>query len=489
MSIDIHKALSKIVLKEEYDEDISKKCVIFFNELGVSLEKLLKLQKKYPIVYPWDAQYNIKRLGYNRIGQYFPKFIVMAKHKNEVEWAIKFALKYNIIFTIRSGGHCSVNSSLCNGIIIDMSHRNYIKINDDGITKIGAGIRLGELILELGRQKRIAPGGSCQNTGVCGFSLGGGIGYLRRKYGLGIDNLLSVTMILADGNVVKIDKDNYPDLFWGVRGSAGGSLGIIMDLTLKTHKLDKMVLFKLWINFRHFNKVFDIWQKWNFEAPHDLTSWIQFYPPNNKYTEQIMVSGQFYGRKKELLKLLCIFDDFVSEKSLEYDTFVDAACKCCSHPNYFYKYLTLFAPNYLSYEAIDGLRKIMKHAPPNSTVEIDGMGGQITKVEPTETAFPYRNAKFWAIIKSASDSQEDIPIMDKWVRSTHNFLINNGVCNPKNGLPMNYVNFKDLELSPKDYPLSYWDCNAEKLCEIKRKYDPNNVFHFSQSIPLKLSNK
>jgi len=488
MSIDIYKALDEIVLEEQYTEDVSKKCVVYFNELGISLDELIGWKKLYPIVYPWDKNYNSLRLNYNRIGQFFPKFIMMAKKKCHIQWAIKIALKYKIKFTIRSGGHCSVNSSLCNGIVIDLSNRNYIKVKDD-IVKIGSGTKFGFLIEELNKYNKFFPTGSCQSVCPAGFIQAGGIGYLRRKYGLGIDNLLSITMIIADGSIIKVDKDNYSDLFWGIRGSAGGSLGLITDLTLRTYKLNKIALFKLWINFKHFNKVFDIWQKWNFEAPHDLTSWIQFYPPHdNKYPEQIMISGQYYGRKKELLKLLCIFDDFISSKSLEYDTFVEAACKCCSHPNYFYKYLTLFAPNYLSYEAINGLRKIMKHAPPNSTVEIDGMGGQITKVNPIETAFPYRNAKCWIICKCCSDSQEDIPMMEKWTRSTHDFLVKNGVCDEKTGLPCNYVNFKDLELSLKDYPYSYWQCNVKKLVKIKQKYDPDNVFHFSQSVPLKLSN-
>lgn len=485
MSIDIYNALNKIVLEEEYDEDISKKCVNFFEELGVKLEELLEWQKKYPIIYPWDKDYSIKRLGYNRIGQYFPKFIMMAKRKSDVQWALKIALKYNIPFVPRSGGHCSVNTSLCNGIIIDLSHRNYIKIDDKGITKIGAGIRLGELVLKLGEENRFCSIGSCQNTGTNFFS-GGGIGYLRRKFGLGIDNLLSITIILADGTIIKANKDVNTDLFWGLRGGGGNSFGVITDLTIHTHELEKMVIFKLWINFRYFDKVFDIWQRWNFEAPHELTSWIQFFPQNNKYPEQILIAGQFFGRKKDLLKLLNIFEDFISFKSLHYDTFVKAACECCSHPNYFYKYLTLFAPNYLSYETIKGLKKIVKKMPENSTIEIDGMGGKISEVPSNDTAFPYRNSKFWIIVKMCGDDQEKIPIMEKWTKSTHNFLINNGVCDEKTGLPQNYVNFKDLELSPKNYPLSYWNSNAERLSKIKRKYDPDNIFHFSQSVPLNL---
>lgn len=488
MSVDLDKLLTENIVEETYDEDASRKMLIFFKEKDVTLEDLLEWQKIHPVVFPWNKEYNTLRLGFNKIGQFFPKLIIMVSRKRDVQWTLALSKKYDIPFTIKGGGHDSINYSLCNGIIIDLSKRDYINLQDDNTIKIGAGVRIGCLIEILNKNNLFLPSGSCMNVGVASLTSGGGIGYLRRKFGLTLDNLLSMTIVLADGKIVKCDKTNHSDLFWAVCGSGGGSFGVMTDLTFRTHKAVKMVIFDVWIPFCNFKGVFDIWQKWNFKATDNLTSYIQLYSPNNTKKEQaILVAGQFIGKKSELLDLLKVFGDMPSRKSLHYKNLLAVECHCCvKYPEYFYKYLNLLASEYLSSEAISGLEKIMKISPSNASIEIDGLGGAITKIKSTDTGFFWRNSIFWLLIRSAGDQQEDIPLMDKWVRSTYNYLLKNGMANSKTKLPMSYVNFKDPELTKEEYPLAYFGDNAKKLSKIKRKYDPNDVFHFAQSVPLKL---
>ena len=120
-------------LDEKYFDDVSRGSVIFFKNKNISIKDLLDFQKKYHIIFPWNDEYNDIRLNFNRVGQFFPKMIVKIKRKKDIQWILKFAIKHDIKFTIRSGSHCSNSYSLCNGIVIDTNKRNYIKFYDNDI--------------------------------------------------------------------------------------------------------------------------------------------------------------------------------------------------------------------------------------------------------------------------------------------------------------------------------------------------------------------
>jgi hypothetical protein len=413
--------------------------------------------------------------------------IVKIKRKKDVQWILQFAQKYDIKFTIRSGGHCSNSYSLCNEIVIDVSTRNHIKFNNgNSIFKAGSGILLGSLIKELGERNRFISHGTCGSVSLVGLSQVG-IGVLRRKYGLTIDSMLSVTMILADNTMIKTDKDNYSDLFWAVKGASSGNFGIITDLTFQTYELSHVVLFELWIPFKFFVKAFDIWQRWAPVVTNNLTAFIHLYSPNSKeHQESIYVSGQFDGKKSELRELIKVFDGLYTSSKVWRVSIVD----CEKHhfnpyPPLFYSYLNLFSTEYLSLQAIKNLKRTMKCAPANFRLEIDAMRGKISEVSKKDTAFYWRDALFWITARGCSDSQEDLIEPAKFVRSTYNQLLDDGLRNSKTGLGRAYCNFKDPELTKEEFPLVYWGNNANKLMKIKAKYDPDNVFNYAQSIPLK----
>ena len=473
-------------LDEKYYDDVSRRTIIFFKDKNISIKDLLGYQKKYPMIYPWNSGYNDIRLNFNRVGQFFPKMIVKIKRKKDVQWILEFALKHDIKFTIRSGGHCSNSYSLCNDIVIDVSTRNYMKFNNDNsIFKAGSGILLGSLIKEIGERNRFISHGTCGSVSLSGLSSGIGIGVLRRKFGLTADSMLSATIILADNTVVKADKDNYSDLFFAIRGAGGGNFGVITDLTFQTYELSHVVLFELWIPFKYFVKAFDIWQRWAPVQTNDLTAFIHLYSPNNKeHQESIYVSGQFDGKKSELRQLIKVFDGLYTSSKVWRVSIVD----CEKHhfnpyPPLFYSYLNLFATEYLSLQAIKNLKKTMKCAPANFRLEIDAMSGKISEVSKKDTSFYWRDSLFWVIFRGCSDSQEDLIEPAKFVRSTYNQLLDDGLRNPKTGLGRAYCNFKDPELTKEQFPLVYWGNNTKKLMKIKAKYDPNNVFNYAQSIP------
>lgn len=128
MSQDICEIIEEPVLEEKYTTDVSRSTVNFFKSKGIKLCQLLKWQEEHPVIYPWDEYYNSLRLGFNRAGQFFPKMIIMAEKKKDIKWGLDIAIDLNIEFAIRSGAHDSMNYSLSNGIIIDISNRNYIEV-------------------------------------------------------------------------------------------------------------------------------------------------------------------------------------------------------------------------------------------------------------------------------------------------------------------------------------------------------------------------
>lgn len=159
-SHNIYDIVKDVGLGEKYTDDVSRLTIIYFQQKGITIHELLEYQKYYSIIYPWDIDYNSVRLNFNRVGQYYPKMIIMISRSKDILWIINFALKYNITFTIRGGGHDSHCYSLCNGIMIDTTKRNFIKFQDNNTIKVGAGVRLGPLVEKLGDKSLFIPHGT-----------------------------------------------------------------------------------------------------------------------------------------------------------------------------------------------------------------------------------------------------------------------------------------------------------------------------------------
>ena len=488
MSQNICEILSEPVLEEKYTTDVSRETALYFESKGISICELEKWQSKYPILYPWDEYYNSYRLGFNRAGQFFPRMIVMSKRRRDAKWALAISIKLEIEFSIRSGAHDPTSFCLSNGIIIDLSKRDYIKVCDD-IIKIGVGVRIGPLVEKLAETEMVLPTGTCQNVGIAGLSMGAGIGFLERKYGLTLDSMLSATILLANGDIIKVDDKCYPDMFWAIRGGGGGSLGIVTDFEFKVYKLSSVLLFELWCPFKNFIEVFGTWQKWAPFQVDNLASNLNLYPlsavKSGSKKEAILVGGQFEGSKIDLKVLLSVFRGLCTSCKIWRSTVVDAAIyHATPNPPLFFSYLNLFSPICLSTNALRNLAKMMLSAPDGASIEINSLGGFVSGISSNETAFMWRKSLFWMLIKGPTDNQRLLQQSANWVRKTYDGLLDDGLRNKKTGVGMLYCNFKDVDLSPEQYPLAYWGKNSERLSKVKGKYDPCDIFNYAQSIPL-----
>lgn len=469
-------------LLQAYNDDIIRWVITTFQEKGISLRDLESWKKKYPIIFPWDAEYNTERIGYNRINQVYPLAIVMAKRKKDIKWALLISLELKIPFSLKNGGHDHTGASLCNGIIINVSRRNKIDVHPNHKhVLIGCGVVLGQLDLELARRNcSWIPHGTCANVSALGLSVSAGIGALTRKYGLTIDHLQSATIILADGSIVTANKKINSDLFWMLRGGGASTVGIITDIKLRIHKSQDVVLFELKYGLNQLKEILEMWDNFGPYAENNLASKILFFPESNKEVDHhVLIKGQYEGTLPQLSKILENFIVLSKSANIWLATPIEAAIfynKGSAEPPWYFFYETLFTVDPMNSPTIQALCDFAKTASPECSIVLNALGGKMAEVAADATAFPWRNAKVWIHIMSETRDQRRFNQMEKDIKKSYNDLLEAGLINPETGVGRLYINFKDLELSDAQYPLAYWGNNYPKLKEIKQKYDPNNIF-------------
>jgi len=190
------------------------------------------------VVLPEDASYNKLREVYNAMIDKHPGLIVKCLDVADVIYSVNFGRENNLPVAVKGGGHNGGEFGLCDdGMLIDLSGIKYVSVDPAGKTvRVGGGNVWGEVDHATHAFGLAIPAGIISTTGVGGLTLGGGVGYLSRKFGLTIDNLLEADMVLAVGSFVTVNKNNYPDLFWAIRGG-GGNFGIITSFKFQAHEL------------------------------------------------------------------------------------------------------------------------------------------------------------------------------------------------------------------------------------------------------------
>lgn len=457
------------VLLDNFRNDVSCHVLSEFENKGVSLEKLLELQKKVPIYYPWNFGYNNLRTNVNRRFVAFPMGIAMCETTEQVVKMIKFCRKYDIHFVTRSGAHCFERYSLTDGIIIDQSRRNGFKVEETGVI-LEPGVLQGPLQLELAKHDLAFVGGTCPNVGL-GIILGGGIGFLTRTFGLSSDNLLEIEIVLASGDVIRASKDQHSDLFWACQGAGVGNFGIITQYIVSVKSISTVSIYNLIYPIDELNTVLQTWQRWAPFTDNRMSSELDVY------ADYVQVTGQFLGCKEEMKKFLAPFENIPST-SLYFKTvpFIDAVRFFAGMGRWmpFFKNKSAFVFEFWPEEATEIIKKHMKNAGPEDHLELDALGGFNSEVPSDATAFPYREGTlFWAHFQAHFSHQQETFNRVKWVTEFYDEM--------KPFIRGAYVNAPDADL--KDPLKKYFAENLSELIKIKDKYDPDNVFHYGQSIP------
>lgn len=474
--------------------DYEEACFIFDmveNLYGVNSDTILSLQKLVTeVIYPNTSNYDFYRLNYNHRFNFYPVAIIRAHNVNDIIETINFSKKTGIPIRARGGAHCYQPASLVNfGIIIDQSPRNkIIEINEKKSTiKIEAGALLGPLVNELSEKNLLIPTGTCVTNGLAGLTLGGGIGFALRKYGLTMDQLVDTTVVLANSNIVEANAVNNCDLFWALRGAGGGNYGVVVDFTFKYYEIPWTTIFTINYKFCDTKKVFKIWQKWAPFTSNKLTSEMDIH---NKFQPTIVTGQLLPGKSREsdqkklfrLLEPLIVLGlhTNISIKTVtlkeSYQFFGQGSY---ARPLFFYN-KSDFNFNFLPDKAIDTIIYHMSLLDETQTfhkTEINSLGGNFSKIRSNNTAFPSRKAICWLQYTSLWD----ISIQEKhnvdWLKKYY------AAMRPYFPLKRKYVNALDYDTTRLRALKSYFGPNLPKLISIKSKYDPTNLFRFEQSVP------
>lgn len=418
-------------------------------------------------------------LSWNRAIEKHPLVIVYCQENQDVIQAIKWAKQYGVPFRIRSGTHHYEGYSTGDQLlVIDVSCMNRIELNETTV-KVQGGVRNRELYEAVCGAGYPFPGGGCPTVGVAGYTLGGGWGYSSRLFGLGCDQLIEAEVITAEGQLIVANANQHEDLFWALRGSGGGNFGVVTSLTYRLpEKIEMATLIN--IDYEHvgFAKVVDVvlrYQRFFKNLDRRLNLKMAMYNSETK-GKGVKLTGLFYGSKEEAQDLLSLFQD-ATDFDFDYMTVLQANREIQdSHPEFeMYRSGGRFIHrDYSADELLTMLDLIDERAQGSlyTAITFYGLGGAIADIEKDETAFYYRDASFILGFQSVWEDPKYRAINNEWVLERFNVL-----ATYTRG---SFINFPIVQ--PGDYEKNYYGDNLEALKAVKRKYDPEGIFHFEQAI-------
>lgn len=448
-----------------------------------------------------DPTYDAARVLYNtRFDGVRPEAIARCTTADDVRECVRFARTYRVPLALRSGGHSYGGWSTGPGLVIDVGRMAAIDVQSDRVT-VGSGARLIDVYDAVATRGRGIPAGSCPTVGITGLTLGGGIGVLSRAWGLTCDDLIAAQVVTADGQVRDCDATRDADLFWALRGGGGGSFGVVTSLTLRTHAVGNLALGFLTWPWDRAAAVVAAWQTWMSRAPDALWSTLHLDTVNGGaavaiHAVHVGTAGEINAQLDGLVALAGTPDYRESGSRTYRDVMLlEAGCLGSSVARCHLKGTTaegqlsrdtfvaksVVAMRALSSDAIRALVDAVESAPGRSDVGyagvlLDSLGGAVSRVAPSDTAFVHRDAFAVAQLYGSWDSAAPATVSDgttAWVRQLHATL------RPVVG-PGAYVNYADPDLT--DWEDAYWGANYARLRQVKAKYDPDRVFDFPQAV-------
>jgi FAD/FMN-containing dehydrogenase len=423
-----------------------------------------------------DEEYEVARRVWNGMIDRKPAVIVRPASIADVMRAVRVAREFQLPVCVRGGGHSvSGNSVADDAMMIDLSLMNGVQINPGAHSAVvQGGAKWGEFDRECERYQLATTGGVISSTGVGGLTLGGGMGWLMGKHGLSCDNVVSADLVSADGFHVSVSASQNEDLFWAIRGG-GGNFGIVTALEFRLHSL-KSVHGGLLLYPR--SSAVDLLRRYRDvtgDAPDELTAYAALLIDHGQPMAAIAmcdsgwnsvgasVSRQFYLAESPAA-------DLTGEKKYsEVQSMLDFAAPAGLH--YYFKCPFL---RELTDEAIRAIIKYAECLPTEQTqVVLEHMHGAASRVPVSETAFGLRRVHYSINIVAAWNDPAVAEKCIEWARGFASVLEAFGASDA-------YVNYLGDE-GPSAVRASY-GANYERLAQLKKKYDPDNFFHFNQNI-------
>jgi FAD/FMN-containing dehydrogenase len=444
-----------------------------------------------PVIGPDDERYDAARAIWNGAVDRRPACIVRCTGVADVVAAVRFARDHDLEIAVRGGGHNVAGTAVCDdGVVIDLSAMRAVWVDPAGRTAwVQGGALWGDVDRETQAHGLATTGGIVSHTGVAGLTLGGGIGFLMRKHGLTVDNLLAVEVVTAEGSIVRASADEHPDLFWALRGG-GGNFGVVTSFRFALHPLGPTVMAgPVFWAADDTTDVLRFYRDFAADAPDELGSVIRLgtvpplpvIPEDLHWRPAIAVACCYAGAVEDGERAVRALRRFGTPlvdllAPSPYVAFQGGLDHTVPHGwHYYWK-----AAN-LAGLSDDAIAVIADHAyaagSPRSYAAMFHMGGAVARVPNDATAYPGRDVAHTMSIDAVwlpDESGEHAAAETAWARR---FL--HALQPHRTGV---YVNFLDSDDDSSRVREAYGDQIYRRLAEVKARYDPDNTFHHNKNI-------
>jgi FAD/FMN-containing dehydrogenase len=457
-------------------------------KLSVTAQNFLDLKAvlRGPVIINGDPFYEVERQVYNGMIDKRPQAIAKCRDVADVIACVNFARTANVIVSVRGGGHNAGGLGLCDdGLVIDLSLMRGIRVDiENNTVRVEGGCLLGDIDHATQPFGKAIPSGILSTTGVGGLTLGGGVGHLSRAYGLSIDSLLEVDVVLADGTYTTASEKKNPDLFWAVRGG-GGNFGIITSFLFRLHDAGTVYAGPMLWHLQDAGEVMKFYRDYILKAPNEVYSYFAFLtvPPVPIFPEELHLNKMCglvwcnVGKEEQASRAVNDFRKF-KKPALDYVSSMPynalQGMFDALYPKGLQWYWKADFVKELSDESIKvNLKYGAKLPTTHSTMHLYPVNGACHARKDGDTAFSYRDANWAQVIVGVDPDPANKEKLSTWAReyweAVHPFSAGGA-----------YVNFM-MEEGQDRVKASYRD-NYERLRKIKRKYDPDNFFRVNQNI-------
>ncbi len=438
------------------------------------------------LIGPDDAGYDAARQVYNGMIHRRPRLIARCADVADVVTAVEFARAGGIAVAVRGGGHNAGGLGIVDdGLVVDLSGLDSVDVDPVARTaRVGGGATWGQVDRATAEFGLATPSGTIASTGVAGLTLGGGIGHLTRHFGLTIDNLLAADMVLADGSTVTADSQTNPDLFWAIRGG-GGNFGIVTSFLFRLHPVSTVYAGPTLYPLEMARDVMRFWNTFIDDAPEDLSAFFAWLtvPPGPPFPEELHLrkmcalvwcySGPADGAEAALAPVRAFgppaLDGIAPMPFPAWQSAFDPL-----YPAGDQWYWRADFINDLTDEAIERHVEHGSQLPTmKSTSHIYPVNGAASRPANDATAWAYRDAKYAQVIAGVDPDPANVDLLRRWAvaywDAVHPYSAGGA-----------YVNFM-MEEGQERVRATYRG-NYERLSQVKKRYDPANLFHVNQNI-------
>lgn len=439
-----------------------------------------------PTLFPGDPGYEDARTVWNDLVDEHPVAIAQCRGADDVSKAVAATRKAGIPVSIRGGGHNVAGNAVRSGaLMIDLSQMRGVTIDPERrIARVDGGATLADLDAAAQAHGLATPAGVVSDTGIGGLTLGGGFGWLSRRHGLTIDNLLAVDLVLADGRQVRATEDREPDLFWAVRGG-GGNFGVATGFEFRLHPVGPEVLFGPTVFLlQDAPQMLRRWADFMAKAPPACTVWADLatappapFLPEEAHGRRVLILMQAWtGDPEEGDAVLAPLKDdpaalggfvarrpYVDAQSFLDQTYARGARNYWGTTNY----------GAIGDDLIADLVDLAESLPtPESDILLIAQGGAIDDVPTPATAYPHRGVPFMSSHAARWREAADDAAMVAWAKDGSRRLARHA----RAGAYVNFVSEREGRIDA-----AYAE-NLARLAEIKARYDPDNLFRVNQNV-------